>query len=254
MNRFRLDNKVALITGAGSGLGQQFAQTLAGAGASVVLAARRREKLEETADMIRAAGGTAICLDLDVTDSASIGNCFKELHAQVGAADVVVNNAGIARQAFLTDITEEDWDAVLDTNLKGVFLVAQAAARAMISAKKPGSIINISSVLGVRVSKALASYIAAKAGVAHLTKAMALEWARHNIRVNALAPGYFVTEMNQVDFDSGAAEVVKKIVPMGRVGDLPEIAGPLLLLASDAGSYMTGSLLAVDGGHLCGSL
>lgn len=254
MDRFRLDNKVALITGAGSGLGRQFAQTLAEAGASVVLAARRREKLEETAEGIRSAGGSAICVDLDVTDSASIGKCFNEMHEQVGVADIVVNNAGIARQAFLTEITEEDWDAVLDTNLKGVFLVAQAAARAMIGAEKPGSIINISSVLGVRVSKALASYIAAKAGVAHLTQAMALEWARNNIRVNALAPGYFVTEINQADFDRGAAEMVKKAVPMARVGELPEIAGPLLLLASDAGSYMTGSLLAVDGGHLCGSL
>jgi len=254
MDRFRLDNKVALITGAGSGLGRQFAQTLAEAGASVVLAARRREKLEETAESIRSAGGAAICLDLDVTDSTSVGECFKYMHEQVGVADVVVNNAGIARQAFLTEITEEDWDAVLDTNLKGVFLVAQAAARAMIGAKKPGSIINISSVLGVRVSKALASYIAAKAGVAHLTQAMALEWSRDSIRVNALAPGYFVTEINQADFDRGAAEMVRKAVPMGRVGELPEIAGPLLLLASDAGSYMTGSLIAVDGGHLCRSL
>lgn len=254
MDRFRLDNKVALITGAGSGLGRQFAQTLSEAGATVVLAARRREKLEETAETIRGAGGSAICLDLDVTDSASIAKCFDEMHEQVGVADILVNNAGIARQAFLTEITEEDWDAVLDTNLKGVFLVAQAAARAMISARKPGSIINISSVLGVRVSKALASYIAAKAGVVHLTQAMALEWSRDNIRVNALAPGYFVTEINQAEFDQGAGTMVEKLVPMGRVGDLPEIGGPLLLLASDAGSYMTGSLLAVDGGHLCGSL
>ncbi|NOX69843.1 MAG: glucose 1-dehydrogenase [Gammaproteobacteria bacterium] len=254
MDRFRLDEKVALITGAGSGLGRQFAQTLSEAGATVVLAARRREKLEETAETIRGAGGSAICLDLDVTDSASIAKCFEEMHEQVGVADILVNNAGIARQAFLTEITEEDWDAVLDTNLKGVFLVAQAAARAMIGARKSGSIINISSVLGVRVSKALASYIAAKAGVVHLTQAMALEWSRDNIRVNALAPGYFVTEINQAEFDQGAGTMVKKLVPMGRVGDLPEIGGPLLLLASDAGSYMTGSLLAVDGGHLCGSL
>ena len=254
MDAFRLDNKVALITGAGSGLGKQFAKTLADAGASVVLAARRREKLEETAEMIRSAGGTAMCCDLDVTDSASIANCFEEMQAAVGAPDVVVNNAGIARQAFLLEITEEDWDAVLDTNLKGVFLVAQAGARAMIAAEKPGSIINISSVLGVRVSKALASYIAAKSAVAHLTQAMALEWSRNNIRVNAIAPGYFVTEMNQAEFDQGAGEIVKKRVPLGRVGDLSEIGGPLLLLASDAGSYMTGSLVAVDGGHLCGSL
>lgn len=254
MDAFRLDNKVALITGAGSGLGKQFALTLAEAGAVVVLAARRREKLEETAETIRRAGGTAMCCDLDVTDSVSIAACFEEIQTTVGAADIVVNNAGIARQAYLLDITEEDWDAVLDTNLKGVFLVAQAGARAMVAAEKSGSIINISSVLGVRVSKALASYIAAKSAVAHLTQAMALEWSRYNIRVNAIAPGYFVTEMNQAEFDQGAGEIVKKRVPLGRVGDLFEISGPLLLLASDAGSYMTGSLIAVDGGHLCGSL
>ncbi len=254
MDRFRLDNKIALVTGAGSGLGRQFAQTLSAAGATVVLAARRREKLEETAELIRSAGGSATCLNLDVTDSASVNDCFKDMVSETGVPDVVVNNAGIARQAFLTDISEEDWDAVLDTNLKGVFLVAQAAARAMIAGKKKGSIINIASVLGLRVSKALASYAAAKAGVVHLTKAMALELSRANIRVNALAPGYFVTEINQDSFDQGAGEIVKQRVPMGRVGDLAEIGGPLLLLASDAGSYMTGSIVAVDGGHLCGSL
>jgi NAD(P)-dependent dehydrogenase (short-subunit alcohol dehydrogenase family) len=254
MDRFRLDNKIALVTGAGSGLGRQFAQTLSEAGATVVLAARRTEKLEETAESIRNTGGTAICLSLDVTDSASVTKCFKDMIAEAGVPEVVVNNAGIARQAFMTDITEDDWDAVLDTNLKGVFLVAQAAARAMIAGKIQGSIINIASVLGLRVSKALASYAAAKAGVVHLTKAMALELSRDNIRVNALAPGYFVTEINQESFDQGAGEIVKKIVPLGRVGELVEIGGPLLLLASDAGSYMTGSIVAVDGGHLCGSL
>ncbi len=254
MDRFRLDDKIALITGAGSGLGRQFAQSLSEAGATVVLAARRREKLQETAELIQSAGGSATCFDLDVTDSTSVNDCFQAMVAEVGAPDVVVNNAGIARQAFLTEISEEDWDAVLDTNLKGVFLVAQAAARSMIAAGKPGSIINISSVLGIRVSKALSSYAAAKAGVAHLTRAMALELSRNNIRVNALAPGYFVTEINQKEFDQGAAELLKPRVPMGRVGELTEIAGPLLLLASDAGSYMTGSVVAVDGGHLCGSL
>ena len=254
MDRFRLDGKLALVTGAGSGLGRQFAQTLAEAGASVALAARRREKLEETAQTIRDAGGSAICLDLDVTDATSVSTCFAELNDVAGAPDIVVNNAGIARQAFLVEITEEDWDAVLDTNLKGVFLVAQAASRAMIAADKPGSIVNIASVLGMRVSKALASYIAAKSGVIHLTRAMALEFARSRIRVNALAPGYFITEINQDQFEQGGSDLVKHRVPMGRVGDLPEIGGPLLLLASDAGSYMTGSIVAVDGGHVCSSL
>jgi NAD(P)-dependent dehydrogenase (short-subunit alcohol dehydrogenase family) len=255
MNLFNLDGKVALITGAGSGLGRQFAATLAGAGASVVLAARRREKLEETAETIRGRGGNAICLELDVTDSLSITNCIRETVSEVGAPDILVNNAGIAKQGYLTDISEDDWDAVLDTNLKGVFMVAQAVAKSMITANKPGSIINIASILGLRVSKALASYIAAKSAVVQLTKAMAIEWSRQNVRVNALAPGYFITEINEKQFADGAADdFLRERVPMGRVGDLPEIAGPLLLLASDAGSYMTGSIVVVDGGHVCSSL
>lgn len=254
LERFRVDGKVALITGAGSGLGRQFALTLAECGATVGLAARRREKLKETAGLVEAAGGKALCMSLDVTDPMSIQNCIRELTGELGAPDIVVNNAGIARQAFLTDITETDWDAVLDTNLKGVFMVAQATAREMIKAEKAGSIVNIASIAGLGVSKALASYIAAKSGVIQLTKAMALEWSRYGIRVNALAPGYFVTEINEREFAKGAMERVRASVPMERVGELPEIAGPLMLLASDAGSYMTGSILAVDGGHLCRSL
>jgi NAD(P)-dependent dehydrogenase (short-subunit alcohol dehydrogenase family) len=254
MELFNLTNKVALVTGAGSGLGRQFAITLAEAGASVALAARRREKLDETAEIIRGNGGTAISLELDVTDTLSVTNCIRQMAGDLGPPDILVNNAGIARQAFLTDMSEADWDDVIDTNLKGVFMVAQATAKSMIQAGKPGSIINIASILGYRVSKALGSYIAAKAGVIHLTKAMALEWSRNNIRVNALAPGYFITEINDQQFDDAAHEKLKHVVPMGRVGDLREISGPLLLLASDAGSYMTGSIITVDGGHLCNSL
>ena len=253
-DRFRVDGKVALVTGAGSGLGRQFALTLAGAGASVALAARRREKLKETAGMIEDSGGKAYCTYLDVTDSLSVTSCVREVESELGTPDILVNNAGIARQAFLTDTSEAEWDVVLDTNLKGVFLVAQAVARTMMAAEKAGSIINIASILGLGVSKALASYIAAKSGVVQLTKAMALEWCRKGIRVNALAPGYFVTEMNEEAFEQGAHELVKQYVPMGRVGEMLEISGPLLLLASDAGSYITGSIITVDGGHLVRSL
>ncbi len=253
-DRFNLEGRTGLVTGAGSGLGRHFAGTLADAGATVVLAARRREKLEETAESIAARGGNAICVDLDVTDSTSIRDCFAEFEASVGVADILVNNAGIARQDFLVDISEDDWDAVIDTNLKGVFLLAQRAAQSMIKAEKPGSIINIASILGLRVSKALASYIAAKSAVVQVTKAMALEWANFGIRVNAIAPGYFITEMNQEQFDAGAGELLTKRVPMRRVGELEELSGPILLLASDAGSFMTGSTIEVDGGQLCNSL
>jgi NAD(P)-dependent dehydrogenase (short-subunit alcohol dehydrogenase family) len=235
--------------------------------------------------MVRQGGGEAICLELDVTDSLSVTNCIREMASEAGVPDILVNNAGIARQAFLTDTSEEDWDAVIDTNLKGVFMMAQATAKAMINAEKPGSIINIASILGLRVSQALGSYIAAKSAVVQLTKAMALEWSRYNIRVNALAPGYFITEINEERFADGRGdeymqqrvpmgrvgelpeisgpllllagrgdEYMQQRVPMGRVGELPEISGPLLLLASGAGSYMTGSIVAVDGGHVCSSL
>ncbi len=253
-DRFDLDGKTALVTGAGSGLGRHFAKTLAQAGANVVLAARRREKLEETAQAITEKGGSASCIDLDVTDSSSVRDCFAEMESSVGALDILVNNAGIARQEFLVDMSEDDWDAVIDTNLKGVFLIAQQTARAMIKAEKGGSIINIASILGLRVSKALASYIAAKSAVVQVTKAMALEWAQYGIRVNAIAPGYFITEMNQEQFDAGAADVLTKRVPMRRVGELEELSGPILLLASDAGSFMTGGTIEVDGGQLCNSL
>ena len=251
MDLFRTDGKVALVTGAGTGLGREFAVTLAKAGATVALAARRSEKLVETAEIIERVGGKSLSLHLDVTDSLSVTSCLEQIESECGVPDILVNNAGIARQSFLTDITEKDWDAVLDTNLKGVFLVAQATAKAMIRTGTRGSIINIASILGLNVTKSLASYIAAKSGVVQLTKAMALEWSRNAIRVNALAPGYFVTEMNKAQFEQAPAqELVKERVPMQRVGDLSEISGPLLLLASDAGNYMTGSIVVVDGGHL----
>lgn len=254
IDHYKLGGKVALVTGAGSGLGRQFALTLADAGATVVLAARRKEKLEETASAVRDAGGCAQCVNLDVTDSDSIRDCFAEIIAGPGVPDILVNNAGIAIDRYILDIHENDWDGVLDTNLKGVFLVGQAAAKAMIDAGKPGSIVNIASILGMAVAKTLASYSAAKAGVISLTKTMALEWVRHGIRVNAIAPGYFMTEMNEQQLKSGAGEYLKSKIPMKRIGELTELSGPLLLLASDAGGYMTGSVITVDGGQLCSML
>lgn len=251
---FKLDGRVALITGAGSGLGRQFALTLADAGAEVVLAARRQDKLAETKKLVEKAGGTAQVLEMDVSDGASVTAAFEKFDKLGKPIHILVNNAGINRTGFVADLSEADWDAVVDTNLKGVFLVAQAAARRMMKQGKGGSVINIASILGYRISKALSPYIAAKAGVVHLTQSMALEWARFGIRVNSIAPGYFPTEINDGFLESEQGQVLLKAVPMRRAGGMPEIAGPLLLLASDAGSYMTGSNLTVDGGHLCSSL
>lgn len=254
MEDYRLDGRIALVTGAGTGLGRGFAETLAAAGATVVLAARRRAKLEESKASVEASGGKAVCLDLDVTDGRSVQSCFEAIAKDVGPLDILVNNAGINRTAFLAELTETDWDAVVDTNLKGVFLVAQAAARAMMEHGKGGSVINVASILGYRISKTLGPYIAAKSGVVHLTRVMALEWARYRIRVNSIAPGYFQTEINEDFIDSEAGQSMLKQVPMRRVGRIEELRAPLLLLASDAGSYMTGSNVTVDGGHLCSSL
>lgn len=253
-DNYRLDGRIALITGAGSGLGRQFALTLADAGAEVVLAARRQDKLAETKKLVEDSGGSAHVLEMDVSDGASVTAAFAKLDKLGKPIDILVNNAGINRSGFVADLSEADWDAVVDTNLKGVFLVAQAAARRMMKRGKGGSVINIASILGFRVSKGLSPYIAAKSAVVNLTQSMALEWARFGIRVNSIAPGYFPTEINDGFLESEQGQVLLKAVPMRRAGNTPEIAGPLLLLASDAGSYMTGSNLTVDGGHLCSSL
>ena len=247
---FDLDGRLALVTGAGTGLGAHFARVLADAGARLVLAARRQDRLAETAAAITAVGGQAHCLAVDVTDAASVKAMFERCQESVGVPDIIVNNAGISREALLQDMSEEDWDAVVDTNLKGVHLVAAEAARRLAAAGLPGSIINVASILGLGVQKTLGPYIAAKAAVMHLTRAQALEWSKFRIRVNALAPGYFLTDINRDFFTTPAGEAMVKRIPQRRIGELDDLTGPLLLLAADASRYMTGSTLVVDGGHL----
>ena len=246
-----LKGKTALVTGASGGLGAHFAELLAGAGAHVIVAARRAAALEALCERIAAAGGKAEAVSLDVTEPEAITECFTNLSL---APHIVVNNAGISLPGPALDITAEDWDRVVDTNLRGVFLVAQAAARRMRQAKQGGSIINVASILGVRVAGAVASYAASKAGVVQLSSALALEWARYGIRVNALCPGYFETEMNRDFFASPPGEALIKRIPKRRLGRMEDLDGPLLLLASDAGAYVTGAAIPVDGGHLVSSL
>lgn len=242
---FDLKGRHALVTGAGSGLGRAFALQLAAAGATVTLASRRLQPLEDTAAAIRDAGGVAHVMCLDVRESASVDAAFAGLAAPL---DILVNNAGVAADNMLLQLDEKDWDLVFDANLKGAWLVARAAARQMIKAQRGGSVINIASVLGSAVQKGTAPYAAAKAGLIHLTRAMALEWARYQIRVNAIAPGYYHTDMAAEYLDSASGQAMVKRIPQRRLGAPLELGGALLLLASEASSYMTGSVITVDGG------
>jgi len=246
-----LQGKSALVTGASGGLGLYFAELLARNGVSVALAARRKEALDEAVARIRSAGGDARALPMDVSDGTSVAAAFAQAP---DGFDILINNAGIAGAVPALDLDEAGWDQVLDVNLKGSFLVAQAAARALKQAGRGGAIVNIASVLGLRVAGNVSAYAASKAGIIQLTKALALEWARHGIRVNALCPGYIETEMNTAFFASEAGQGMVRRIPQRRLGKPEELAGALLLLASDAGSYMTGSTIEVDGGHLVSSL
>lgn len=244
-----LKGKTAIVTGASGGLGLQFAEVLAGAGVAVTLAARRRDKLEAAVAAIRDAGGTADAVSLDVTDDASVAEVFSGR-----SFDIVVNNAGVTHDGPALKTEMSDWNRVIDTDLTGVFRVAQAAAGALVSAGKGGSIINIASILGHRVAGNLSSYTTAKAGVVQMTKSLGLEWARYGIRVNAICPGYIKTDINKEFFASAPGQALIKRVPQRRLGQMSDLDGPLLLLASDASGFMTGTDICVDGGHLVSSL
>jgi NAD(P)-dependent dehydrogenase (short-subunit alcohol dehydrogenase family) len=242
-----------MVTGASSGLGAHFARVLARDGYGVVLAARRVDALAALKAEIVASGGAAEVVALDVADARSVEAAFAEVDRLGLRPDVVVNNAGISDAKPALEITAAEWDRVVDTNLRGVFLVAQAAARRMKEAGG-GSIVNVASILGHRVAGAVASYAASKAGVVRLTEALALEWARFGIRVNALCPGYVETDLNRDFFDSEAGKALVKRIPQRRMGRPEDLDGALLLLASDASRYMTGASIVVDGGHLVSSL
>jgi NAD(P)-dependent dehydrogenase (short-subunit alcohol dehydrogenase family) len=240
-----LQGRAALVTGASSGLGRHFATLLAAHGARVYAAARRTDALATLVDELRARGHDARAIALDVRDPASVRTALQAC----ADVDVVINNAGVAQTRPALEVSEDEWQSVLDTNLSGAFRVAAAAAAAMKAGERSGVVVNIASVLALRVAKQVAAYVAAKAALVRLTEALALEWAAHGIRVNALAPGYVETELNRDFLRSPAAEAMAKRIPQRRFGKPQDLDGALLLLAGPAGEYITGATLVVDGGH-----
>jgi NAD(P)-dependent dehydrogenase (short-subunit alcohol dehydrogenase family) len=247
---FDVSKETIFVTGASQGLGRQFARLLSSHGAAVVLAARQAVKLHSLEEEIRAQGGRAAAVQMDVTDMASIGKAIERAEAELGPISVLINNAGIAVEKLAVDQTEADWDAVINANLKGAYFTATEIARRMIVRKQGGNIVNIASVLGLGVSKFLSPYTVSKAGIIQATKALALELAANGIRVNALAPGYIDTEMNHDFWSTPGGEKLAGRIPQRRVGTESDLDGAIMLLASSASRYMTGSVVTVDGGYL----
>jgi 3-oxoacyl-[acyl-carrier protein] reductase len=247
---FDVSKEIILVTGASQGLGRQFARLLSAHGAAVVLAARQTSKLQSLADEINGKGGRAVAVPMDITDTASIGKAIDSAEAQLGPVSVLINNAGIAVEKLAVDQTEADWDAVIGANLKGAYFTATEIARRMIARKQDGNIVNIASVLGTGAMKLVSPYAISKAGIIQATKVMALELAGGRIRVNALAPGYIDTEMNHDFWATPPGEKLTRRIPQRRIGHESDLDGAILLLASAASRYMTGSVITVDGGFL----
>ena len=247
---FDLKGRVAMVTGASSGLGLRFAEVLAGEGAAVALVARRADRLATLRARIEAAGGRAVAISADVLDRKAMLRAFDEAEQAFGTVTILVNNAGVAHANRAVDLPEEEWRRVVGTNLDAVFFWAQEAARRMLAAGKHGAIVNIASVLGLGVSKGTAAYAVAKAGVIQLTKALGLELAFKGVRVNAIAPGWFVTDINREYLASEAGKKLTRDIPVGRFGQDGDLDGALLLLVSDAGRYIAGATIVVDGGQV----
>ena len=253
-NYFGLANRLALITGASTGLGKHFATVLSQAGCKVILVARNEKKLNELQETIAEDGGEAEYIVLDVTDHDASNQAIDNLVSHNGVPNILINNAGIATGGSFLDTSQEELQSVIDVNQTGAWHIAKATVQHMVKAEQPGSVINIASILGLDVMKGVASYAVSKAAIVQLTKVMALELARHNIRVNAIAPGYFETDMNHDFLNSDAGRQLIKRVPMRRAGQFEDLDGAVLLLASDRGAFMTGSVVPVDGGHLVAGL
>jgi len=246
---FSLKDRVALVTGASSGLGERFASVLAANGAAVALVARRADRLKALQERIAKAGGKAVAIEADVLDRKAMMRAFDEAEKALGTVTILVNNAGIAHSTRVLEITDAEWRKILSVDLDSVFYWAQEAAKRMLAAGKKGCVINIASVAGLGVSKGIAAYATAKAGVIQLTKAMAIELAFKGVRVNAIAPGWFMTDINREYLASDAGQAMKREIAMGRFGEEGDLDGALLLLASGAGAYIAGSTIVVDGGQ-----
>jgi NAD(P)-dependent dehydrogenase (short-subunit alcohol dehydrogenase family) len=246
---FGIAGQVALVTGASSGIGRHFAALLAAAGVKVALAARRVERLAELAREIAAAGGQSLPIACDVTRSDDVAAAVAAAENELGPLTLLVNNAGVVVSKPLFEHTEADWDHVIDTNLKGAWLMAREFAQHLVGLKRPGRIINISSVLGFRTIGRVPAYCAAKAGLTHLTHVLAMELARFGILVNALAPGYVETDFNRAFFQTEPGKALISRIPLKRLGQTEDLDGALLFLASPASAYVTGTVISVDGGH-----
>ena len=244
----------ALITGASSGLGAHFARLLAAQGAKVALAARRLDRLEALVQEIEAAGGTALAVACDVTDEASVVDAVAHAAAGLGTLDVLVNNSGVSGGKPFLDTDAEEWDSVLDTNLRGAFLMCREFARAAVATGQGGRIVNVASILGLRTIKGVVPYSVSKAGLCHMTAVLAMELGPRGITVNALAPGYIETDINRAFLQGPVGARIAGRVPLGRLGQPEDLDGALLLLASDAGRFITGVVLPVDGGHVVSSI
>jgi NAD(P)-dependent dehydrogenase (short-subunit alcohol dehydrogenase family) len=250
-----LKGQRVLVTGASAGLGAHFARLFARCGAHLVVAARRLDKLESmTDDLIGMGAASVVSVVMDVADCASVEQAFATISSRDLHLDVVINNAGISGEALALKQSVQQFDEVIATNLRGVWLVATQAARGWKEQARGGVIVNIASIQGERVAPGLSAYSASKAGVVHLSRNFALEWARFGIRVNALEPGYISTELNRELWEQDYGKEMIRRIPMRRLGQPEDLDGALLLLASSASSWMTGSVLAVDGGHLVSSL
>ena len=247
---FDLSGKVALVTGASSGLGVRFAEVLAENGASVLLMARRADRLAAVTAAIEKSGGKAVAVEADVCDRAAMQRAFDAAEKKFGTVTILVNNAGVAHSGRAVELSEQEWRRILSTNLDAVFFCAQEAARRMLAAGEGGAIVNIASVLGFGVAKGVIAYATAKAGVIQLTKALALELAFKGIRVNAIAPGWIVTDLNREYLQSEQGVALKREIPIGRFGEARDLDGPLLLLVSDAGRFVTGATIVADGGQM----